>query len=514
MANYTTRNVFWCIKARLRVWDCCCLKKILWVAAPSVSQHHVCKLLFSHQATEFAMLLLLTIKNKSMSKKAKTKNNLQLAIIHEHTAAVDVGSMLMTVAYTDNDGQQHLMETDGFTESLNDLVKTLKTAGVTHVAMEATGVYWMALYELIEEHGLKVTLVNPKHFKNVDAQKTDVKDSQWLQQLHAYGLLRASHIAPELYRELRSYVQERNVLQKQKSDTLNRIQKVLTKMNIKVQHIISDIEGVAGMGLLRGIVGGITNPEELLSTINIRQLKASKGDLLKSLEGAYKNQYTIVLKNFLKMLDFLKQQMKEYELLIQEVLQKMLPVEKGKRAPKIPPKTSHVRKNQYSINLKEYFRQIIGVDLTKIDGLCETSILEIISITGINMDKWKTAEHFASWLNLSPRPKITGGKVIGYSKRFTKNNATLALRLAAQSLWNHKGTLGKLYRRLSAQKGSAKAIKAIARKLAVILYHMIKNKMEFDPSKIQINADQERKKRICRLEKEAARYGFTLSKAA
>jgi transposase len=449
-----------------------------------------------------------------MRKTTKTKNTLQLAVIHEHTAAVDVGSMLMTVAYTDNEGYQQLMETDGFTESLNHLVKTLKAAGVTHVAMEATGVYWMALYELMEEEGLKVTLVNPKHFKNVDAQKTDVKDSQWLHQLHAHGLLRASHIAPELYRELRSYVHERNVLQKQKSDTLNRIHKLLAKMNIKIQHLISDIEGVSGMKLLHGIAGRITDPEELLATINIRQLKASREDLVKSLKGVYKNQYTVILKNYLRMLDFLKCQMGNYELLIEEVLQKMLPADKEKRIPKVPHKTKHVRKNQYSINLKEYLRLIIGVDLTKIDGLDEISVLEIISVTGIDMGKWKTAEHFASWLNLSPRPKITGGKIIGYSKRFTNNNATQALRMAAQTMWKHKGTLGKLYRRLAAQKGSAKAIKAIARKIAVILYNMVKNKIEFDPNKIQIDSDLEKKNRIRRLEKEAIRYGFTLQKAA
>ncbi|MFI5140677.1 MAG: IS110 family transposase, partial [Sphingobacteriales bacterium] len=470
-------------------------------------------LLFSHRATEFAMLLL-TIKNKSMGKTTKTKNNLQLAVIHEHTAAVDVGSMLMTVAYTDNEGNQQLMETDGFTESLNELVKTLKDAGVTHVAMEATGVFWTALYELMEEKGLKVTLVNPKHFKNVDAQKTDVKDSQWLHQLHAHGLLRASHIAPEMYRELRSYIHERNVLQKQKSDTLNRIQKTLTKMNIKVQHLISDIEGVSGMRILRGIAEGITEPEELLSNINTSQLKASREELLKSLRGVYKRHYTVILKSSLKALNFFKLQMKDYELLIEEVLKKMLPVDEEKRTPKIQRKTSHVRKNQYSINLKEYLRHIVGVDLTKIDGLDEISALEIISITGINMDKWKTAEHFASWLNLCPRPKITGGKVIGYSKRFTNNNATQALRLAAQSLWRHKGIFGKLYRRLAAQKGSAKAIKAIARKLAIIIYNMIKNKSEFDPAKVQFDSDRERARRIIRLEKEAVRYGFTLQKAA
>jgi transposase len=449
-----------------------------------------------------------------MSKKTKTKNTLQLAVIHEHTAAVDVGSMLMTVAYTDNEGNQQLMETDGFTESLNELVQTLKAAGVTHVAMEATGVYWMALYELMEDAGLKMTLVNPKHFKNVDAQKTDVKDSQWLQQLHVHGLLRASHIAPELYRELRSYVHERNVLQKQKSDTLNRIHKVLTKMNIKVQHVISDIEGVSGMKLLRGIAGGITDAEKLLAGINIGLLKADKEDLLKSLKGVYKTQYVVILKNSLVMLDFFKGQMKNYELLIEEVLQKMLPVDKEKKTPKIPRKTKQVRKNQYSINLKEYLTQIIGVDLTQVDGLDEISVLEIIAVTGINMDKWKTAEHFSSWLNLSPRAKITGGKVIGYSKRFTNNNATQALRMAAQTMWRNKGTLGILYRRLAAQKGSSKAIKAIARKLAVIIYNMIKNKSEYDPQKIQIDTDTEKKKRLKRLEKEATRYGYILQKAA
>jgi len=477
-------------------------------------QYHVRKLYFFHRATEFAMLVLLTIKTKSMDKKAKTKSNFQLAIIHPHSAAIDIGSMLMTVAYTDKDGQQQLMETDGFTESLGELVKTLKSAGITDVAMEATGVYWMALYELMEQQGLTVTLVNPRHFKNVDAQKTDVKDSQWLHQLHAHGLLRASHIAPDLYRELRSYVHERSVLQKQKSDTLNRIHKILTKMNIKVQHLISDIEGVSGMQLLRGIAGGITDAEELLSLIDIRKLKASKEDLLKSLNGVYKKQYILVLQKLLKLQDFFIAQMKEYELHIEETLQEMLPEDKSNNKPQIPVKTRHVRKNQYNINLKEYFRHIVQTDLTQIDGLDEISVLEIICVTGIDMSKWKTAEHFTSWLNLSPRPKITGGKIFGYSRRFTNNNATQAFRTAAQSLWNHKGALGKLYRRLAAQKGSAKAIKAIARKLAVIFYNMIKNKTQFDPGKMEIDQERQKRKQIARLEKEAIKHGYILQKAA
>lgn len=449
-----------------------------------------------------------------MKKDAKQKTNLQLAVVHHHTAAIDVGSMMMMVSYSDKEGNQRLLEVDSFTENLHELSKTLQAEGIHEVAMEATGVYWMALYELLEQKGLKVTIVNPKHFKNVDAQKTDVKDCQWLHQLHAHGLLRASHIAPELYRELRSYLHERNILQNQKSDTLNRIQKILTQMNIKVQHLISDVEGVSGMCLLRGIANGINNAEELLSLIDVDKLKAGKEDLLKSLKGVYKQQYILILRNSLKAYDFFKKQMKNYELLIEEVLKKMLPEDIQGNKPSIKSKTTHVRKNQYSINLKQYLNHIIGVDLAKIDGLDEKSILEIISVTGLDMNKWPTAGHFTSWLNLSPRPKITGGKVIGYSKRFTNNKATQALRMAAQTMWQNKGALGQLYRRLSAQKGSKKAIKAIARKLAVIFYIMVKNKIEYDTSRLNIDTEKQQARKIARLHKEAAKCGFIMQKVA
>lgn len=445
---------------------------------------------------------------------AKQKTNLQLAVIHQHTAAIDVGSMMMMISYTNKEGNQCLMEVDAFTEDLYRLAKTLESEGIKKVAMEATGVYWMALYELLEREGLEVTLVNPKHFKNVDAQKTDVKDCQWLHQLHAHGLLRASHIAPELYRELRDYLHERNILQNQKSDTLNRIQKLLTRMNIKIQHLISDIEGVSGMQLLRAIAGGTSNPEELLSLIDVHKLKASKEDLLKSLNGVYKEQYLLILHKQLSSYDFFKKEMRSYELLIEEVLKKMLPEDEQGNKPTIKSKTVKARKNQYSINVQQYLMYIIGIDLLNIDGLDEKSLLEIISVTGLDMNKWRTAENFASWLNLSPRPKITGGKIIGYTKRFTNNKATQAFRLAAQTMWQNKGPLGQLYRRLAAQKGSKKAIKAIARKLSVIYYNMIKNKSEFNAGKLRIDTEKEKARKIARLRKEAAKYGLTLQNAA
>ena len=452
---------------------------------------------------------------KDLAKKKEVISNdeFRLAIIQQQSGAIDVGSTLMMVSYADQYGEHHLLETSAYTDDLEQLARTLQTAGVQKVAMEATGVYWMALYELLEHYAIEVTLVNPHHFKNVAGQKTDVKDCQWLHQLHAHGLLRASHIAPDVYRELKEYIHERNILQKHKSDTLNRIQRLLTQMNIKVQHLISDMEGVSGLLLLRGIADGINDAEQLLSLIDIRKLKADKTDLIRSLKGNYKKQYISILKNTLKQYDFYKAQMKQYEELIEEVLIKMLPDDGKYEGSKVKGKTSHVRKNQYTINVKEYLRLITGIDLTKIDGLDEISVLIIISITGIDMNKWPTANHFVSWLNLSPRPKKSGGKIIGYQQRFTKNEATQCFRLAAQSLWQNKGPLGQLFRRLSYQKGSKKAIKALARKLAVIFYCMLKNKREYEVNKLQIDSEKQTQIKLARLRKEAAKYGLSLEKS-
>lgn len=448
-----------------------------------------------------------------MDKKTKQNHPLQLAVVNSCCAAIDVGSMMMMVSYSDDQDNQHLLEVDAFTESLEALSNTLKQAGVTHVAMEATGVYWIAVYEILEQQGFHVTLVNAQHFKNVNAQKTDVKDCQWLHQLHANGLLRASHIAKEDFRELKSYLHERTVLQKQKSDTLNRIHKLLTQMNIKVQHLISDIEGVSGMQLLRGIAEGKTDPEELLALIDVSKLKADKEDLIKSLKGIYKRQFIVILQHSLKAYDFFKDQMKAYEILIEKVLEVMLPKDEHGCKPTIKKKKGYVRKNQYSINLQEYLKHIIGVDITHIDGIDEISALDIISVTGTDMSKWPSAEHFASWLNLGPRPKKSGGKIIGHERRFTNNKATQAFRMAAQTMWQNKGSLGHLYRRLSAQKGSKKANKAIARKLSVIFYTMVKNQTDYDKNKLKVNTERQRAKRISFLQKEAIKYGFVLQNA-
>jgi transposase len=439
--------------------------------------------------------------------KPQKQQSLSLCLIYPKAAGLDVGSMNMAVSYPGAEGEQTIKEYDAYTQDLHQMAKELKQAGVTHVGMEATGVYWMSVYEILEQNGFIVTLVNARHYKNVDGQKTDIQDCQWIQQLHAHGLLRASHIAEENYRELRTYIHERGILQQQKSDTLNRIHKVLTQMNIKFQHVISDIEGVTGMQVIERIADGVTGVENLLTGIKTERLKASKEQLAKSLDGIFKLQYQTVLKNHLIAYHFYKKQMMVYENLIEVVLKTMLPVNQTEQPVVIKKKTTKARKNQYHFNLKEYLHKIAGVDLTAIDGLDENTILTIIAVTGLNMHKWPTAEHFTSWLNLAARPKKSGGKILGHQKRFTNNPATQAFRMAAQTMWQHKGLLGNLYRRLSHTKGSKKAIKAVARRLAVIFYNMIKKQTKYDPKIVVMDEEKLKAKKIARLQKEAEKLG-------
>jgi transposase len=449
-------------------------------------------------------------KKKKASGNGGGKKLERFGLIHPHSAGIDVGSMLMVVSYTDQQGTIHIREFDSFTQSLYLLAELLQQAGVEKVAMEATGPYWQSLYGILESYGMDMVVINPSHYRNVAAQKTDINDAQWLHQLLAHGLLRNSHIAPELNRELRHYLHERDIYKKQKSDTLNRIQKTLTLMNVKVQHLISDIEGVAGMKLLQAICFGISDPGQLLEIIYTKSLKASPEDLLSSLKGDYREQYINILSQTLKTYSFLMDQMMAYETYIEGTLQKMLAYD----SITIEKKTGLVRKNQYRINLKGYLLAIFGTDLTEVEGLDEISLLTIFAVTGTNMKKWPSAGHFISWLNLSPRPKISGGKIIGYEKRMTNNPATQAFRLAANSLWQSKGPMGQQYRKLAATKGKAKAIKAVARKLAVIFYTLVLKKEAYNPAKIQPDIEKQTARKIARLQKEAAKLGLTIQKAA
>jgi len=447
-----------------------------------------------------------------------------LPVINFHAAGIDVGSTVMAVSYTDGSGNQCLCKTGCFTEELRELVDLLGNEGVKDVAMEATGVYWMSLYEMLEDVGIRVTLINPGHYKKSDP-KTDENDGLWIHQYHSCGILRNSHIAEEEYRELRNYIHERSVVQKQKSETLTRIHRILTMMNIKIQHVISDIEGKGGMTILRAIASGNSNAEQLVNLIDAGSFKADRETLISSLKGIYKKHFVTLLKMKLREYDFFIHQMINYEAHIEKTLKKI--AEKQKKInnadnrqnksenKKKSTQTKYARKNQYRFDAAGYLREILGIDLTLAEGMDEKMLLDIISVTGIDMSKWATAQHFASWLNLSPRRMITGGKCIGNERRRTTNPATQAFRISAQATGiSSKGYLGILYRRLCAKKGKKTATKAVARKIAVLFYTLVKNRQEYDVQIIEQRLNEQEEKRIRNLEKKAKKLGYSLQKIA
>jgi transposase len=469
------------------------------------------------EAVEFATPLLINLITKVMEKIQKNGTVSGIPVINFHAAGIDVGSTLTVVSFTDPSGVQSVYETGCFTKDLKEPVQLLKEQKITDAAMEATGIYWMSLYGLLEEAGIRVTLINPAHYKNSANQKNDVNDSIWIHQYHSCGILRHSHIADEHCRELRHYIHERTVIQNQKRDTLNRMHRLLELMNVKFQHLISDIEGVGGMKLLRAIASGVSDAEKLVGCLNLNLFKAKREELGASLEGVYEKQFVTLLKMKLEEYDFFVDRMKQYELLIDEALEKMprwkVPEEeKEEEDPQKQQKFKYVRKNQYHMDVRAQLIRITGIDLTLVNGFQEKMLPDVISVTGTDMSKWPTAQHFASYLKLSPRKKISGGKFLGHERNKTTNPATQAFRLAAQSISQGKSSMSALYRRLAIRKGPKTANKAVARKLAVLFYTLLKNHQEYDMDRYNQTQQKREKYEMKRLKRLAHKLGYEIQK--
>ena len=401
---------------------------------------------------------------------------------------------------------------DSFTENLHQIADWLCAKGIESVAMESTGVYWVHLYNILEERGIEVLLVNARHLKNVPGRKTDVADCMWLQQLHSYGLLRGSFIPAKQLRELRSYVRQRDSLITRKGTQLNLIGKSLNLMNIKFGKVISDLEGVTGMQVIRAIAGGEKDPYALAALCSNKRLKATKREILLSLEGNYCKEHLFSLNLALNAYDFYRGQIEECELEIESVLQ-ALTQEKGEDlCAEVQVKTRKARKNQYSFNVSEYLQGIFGVDLTRIPGLDEKSVLGIVSEVGTDLSKWKDHKHFTSWLGLAPYPKISGGKVLGHYRKKTNNRAGQMFRLCARTMHSNKGELGMFYRRLSHRKGKVMANKAVANKIARIFYNMVIRQEEYDPQRMVQQEAKRQARQLRKMQKMAEQMGLKLVK--
>ena len=429
-----------------------------------------------------------------------------MQVINPLVAGIDVSDTEMVVAYPVGTDQLEIRTFGCFTSDLHAICKCLKGNGITSVAMESTGVYWVSLFLLLQEQGLGVCLVNAKHVKNVTGRKDDESDAEWIQKLHSCGLLSASFQPDKQTRTLRSIVRHRKNLVQTCTSYTNRIQKALELMNIKLHTIISDIDGKTGQRIIEAILAGERNPEKL-ADLRDKRIKASREDIIRSLDGYWTREHLFELRQCYELYLSHRKMIEECDSEIETQLTEQIASMNHGLIPNMTQNIKRKRstgKSKVSYNLTACLNEILGVDVTQIVGISEISALAIMSEVGTDMSKWKTEHHFTSWLGLAPNTKISGGQVISSRIKKKKQHAGQAFRMAANSLYNSKSPLGDHYRRIRAKAGPAKAVVATARKIAIIYYKMVTNKEAYNPKALEDSQAKYREKKIKQLKKKIA----------
>ena len=432
-----------------------------------------------------------------------------LELINPHAAGIDIGSGEHWVCVPPSCTQDNVKAFGCFTPDLIQLAEWLIQCQVQTVAMEATGVYWIPVFQILEAKGLDVNLVNAHHVKTVPGRKTDVLDCQWLQKLHSFGLLSASFRPENQICVLRSYLRQRETLIKEAATHVQRMQKALIQMNLQLHKVISDITGKTGMAIIQAIVEGETNPQKL-ATLKDRRIKSSTTDIAKALTGDYRQEHLFVLKQELTLYDTYQQQISVLDVEIEKCLSQF----ESKKEDSAPPRKGKKRKkspgNEPNFNLHQHLYRITGVDFTKIDGLNVLSVQTIVSEVGLNINRFPTVKHFCSWLGLCPGSKISGGKIISAKTRKVVNRAANAFRVAAQSLNRSQTALGSFYRRLRGRLGAPKAITATAHKLARMFYMVWKTGVVYQDLGADYYEEKYQERMVKNLEKKALSMGFEL----
>lgn len=432
----------------------------------------------------------------------------KLRLLNPNAAGIDVASEVHYVAVPPDRCEQPVRSFGSFTDDIHDMAKWLIECSIDTVAMESTGIYWVQLYLILEEYGIEVFLVNARHIKNVTGRKSDVLDCQWIQELHSYGLLSASFQPDTITRELRTYMRHRKSLTESYSQQILHMQKAFEQMNIKLHNVLTDICGKSGQAIINAILNGEQDAEVLINYVDPK-VKASKEEIIKSLKGIWREEHLFELKQAYDLYLIFKAKIGECDHQIEKTLQKIRKGEDtGNTAPEI--KRRVYSKNSLHFNGTQYLYNILGIDITKVFGISELTAIQIISETGINMSKWKTKKHFASWLNLAPNNRISGGKLLKPKKSKRKNKAGQSFLMAAFAVQRSDNWLGQYYRRMKAKNGPQVATKATARKLAIIFYEMVKDRKEFNPLPIENYLKTYNQNRIQFIEKQASILGYKL----
>jgi transposase len=433
--------------------------------------------------------------------------------INLNAAGLDIGASEIWACVPEGRDEVSVRVFQTFTVDLHALVDWLEACGIETVAMESTGVYWIPVYELLEARGFAVYLVNARHVSNVDGKKTDLLDCQWIQQLHTYGLLRASFRPEADMVSLRAYIRQRDNLIRDRASQIQRMQKALTQMNVQLNNVMRDITGETGLRIIRDIVTGQHDPVKLAQHRHPR-CQSSEDEIAKALQGHFRAEHLFALQQALDLYDYYTQKIQECDVEIEAKFAAVKPQLDLDQKPLPPPKKKRQRKNDPHFDLRTALYQLCGLDLTAIDGIDAVSAQKVISEIGLDMSRWPTVKHFTSWLGLSPNNKITGGKVISRHTQKSHNQAAQVLRVVARSLARSESAPGAFYRRLRAQKGAAVANVATAHKLARIIYFMLSNRSDYQDPGADAYNEQYRQRLINNLHRRAKKLGFELVPAA
>lgn len=477
---------------------------------------------FLEKEKEMAAVKMNRKQRKELTRQLRSEDP-GLDVVHPRAAGIDVGNGTHYVAVRPDQDPEPVRRFECFTADLHRLADWLGVCGVKTVAMQSTGVYWIPLYEILEERGFEVYLVNARHTKNLPGRKSDVQESQWLLKLHTYGLLNNSFQPTAEIRVARTYWRQRGEHVRGASTCIQRMQKVLTQMNVQLANVISDLSGLTGQTIVRAILGGERNPRKL-AELSHPQIRASREEIAKSLEGNWRPELLFVLKQEVEMCDTYQRRIaecdRELEAHLKTFADKVRPKQaevepasderkenKGQKT-KLAQSSKRAQGNAPRFALHSELSRVSGVDLTRIDGIHVLVAQTVISEVGLDMSRWPTEAHFASWLGLCPDNRISGDKVLSKGTRHVVNRAATALRMAATTLIKSHSYLGAQYRRLRTKLGAPKAITAMAHKLARLVYRMLKYGQEYVDKGMQYYEDRYRCQQVERLQKTAAKLGL------
>ena len=438
-------------------------------------------------------------------KKGKNQNLNEFNIINPNSAGIDISSKDYVVSVPKDRGVDNIRTFGAFTCDLQSIALWLLSCKIETVAMESTGIYWKQLFVVLQEHGLEVFLVNSRHVKNVTGKKTDEEDAHWIMRLHTCGLLTNSFQPTEEVRTLRELVRHRKKTNKSKTVAINIMTKALNSMNVKLNMVLSDISSKSGMQIIGSINSGERLPEELIKQVHHR-VKASREDILKALEGCWREESLFELKQATDHYYFLQGQTLECDKRIEEQLE----IIAAKYSTgditglKEESKKKYCRKNDLNFSPAPYIYSILGVDATQIFGISDETALTLYAEIGADLSGFPSANRFISWLGLAPNNKISGGKIISSHLPKKKHHVKNALIHAANSLYHSKNAMGDNYRRLKSRIGPKAAKCAMARKMGIIYYHMVTKKEAFNIELYEKQQTMFKDKRIKFLEAQLA----------